>query len=110
MTATISERDGRVLVNLLGDIDLEHSGDIRQVLLDCVGRGADVLVDMSQVLYIDSSGIACLIEALQSSRERGSGFGLVSVSEQAGRVLKLARLDKVFEIHNDMGAAFAGAA
>ena len=46
MTATISERNGRVLVNLLGDIDLEHSGDIRQVLLDCVGRGADVLVDI----------------------------------------------------------------
>jgi anti-sigma B factor antagonist len=56
-------------------------------------------VDLSAVSYIDSSGVANLVEAFQLSRQRGTGFALASVSPAALRVLQLARLDEVFTIH-----------
>ncbi len=105
MNSPVSEEPGRVVVRLAGEVDLEHAPGVRRLLLDCVGRGKDMLVDLSRVDYIDSSGIASLIEALQATKARGTGFGLVAVSAQAMRVLELARLDRVFAIHADLAAA-----
>ncbi len=106
-TASVDDRDGACIVALHGDVDLEKAPSLRKLLLDCVARGKAVLIDMSAVAYIDSSGIASLIEALQTSMSKGTGFGLVSVSDQAMRVLQLARLDKVFAIHPDSDSAMA---
>jgi len=83
---------------LEGDVDLQSSPDARKVLLDCVGRKRPVLVDLSAVGYIDSSGVASLVESLQTAKKSGNTLVLVAVSEGAMRVLQLARLDKVFTI------------
>jgi len=109
MTAAIREQQGSLVVELGGEIDLDRAPKIRNTLLDCVGRGRDVLVDLSQVTYIDSSGIASLVEALQNAGQAGTGFGLVAVSAEALRVFELARLDKVFAIHPDIDSALAAA-
>ena len=100
-----NEGDAAVVV-LSGDVDLESSPKVRTVLLDCVGKKLPVLVDMSAIAYIDSSGVASLVEAFQSARKLGTSFALVSVSEAALRVLQLARLDKIFAIHSTLGDAF----
>jgi len=105
MTNAVSEEAGRLVVKLTGDIDLEHAPRVRELLLECVGREKDVVVDLSGVDYIDSSGIANLVEALQTANRQGTGFQLVSVTGQAMRVLQLARLEKVFAIHDDLAAA-----
>lgn len=96
-----------LVVRLAGSVDLEHAPDVREELLDAVALGGDVLVDLSAASYIDSSGIACLVEALQKARANGAELGLVAVSPQARRVLELARLDMVFSIHDDIAAATA---
>ncbi len=93
------------VVRLSGNVDLEHSPDIRKTLLAAVAGKRDVFVDLSEVTYIDSSGIACLVEALQTARNHGADLGLVSVSRQAMRVFELARLDMVFSIHEDLASA-----
>jgi anti-sigma B factor antagonist len=87
------------VIRFEGDVDLEHSPVARRVLLDCVEAGRHVVVDMSAVSYIDSSGIASLIEGLQGARRRGTRFALAAVSPAALRVFQLARLDKIFTIH-----------
>ena len=99
MEYEIREVDGASVIMLQGDIDLESSPQSRKVLLECIDKGVAVLVDMSGVSYIDSSGIASLVEALQKSRQSKCYFALVAVSEGAFRVISLARLDKVFTIH-----------
>ena len=68
-----------------------------------------MLVDLSEVSYIDSSGIASLVEALQWAKQRGTDLCLIAVSPEALRVFELARLDKVFAIHPDIKAALAAA-
>ncbi len=105
MASNLSEAQNQDVVRLAGSVDLEHSPNIRRRLLDAVAKRVDVFVDLSEVSYIDSSGIACLVEALQAARNHNANLGLVAVSRQAMRVLELARLDMVFSIHADLASA-----
>jgi anti-sigma B factor antagonist len=102
MEHQVREERGAIIASFQGEIDLEQSPAARLILLDCVGRGAKVLVDLSGVAYIDSSGVASLVEAFQLARKRGTEFALVSVNAAALRVLELARLDRVFTIHETL--------
>jgi anti-sigma B factor antagonist len=104
----VTERQPEVtVVRLKGDIDLQHSPEARKVLLAAVKDGKPVVVDLSEVGYIDSSGVASLVEGLQQARKAGNSLALAAVSEGAMRVLHLARLDKVFVIADDVAGAAA---
>lgn len=103
----LTEKGGRLVLTLEGEIDLERSPAVRKLLLDAVARRRHILVDLAQVSYIDSSGIACLLEALQATQKNGFALGLVAVSQRVMRVLSLARLDKIFPIHPDLPTALA---
>lgn len=98
MKHEIREEAAGVVVGFEGDVDLQTSPEARKVLLECVNKGHSVVVDLSKVGYIDSSGVASLVESFQSARKGGRNLVLASVSDGALRVLKLARLDKVFTI------------
>ncbi len=99
MEHNIREEGASFVVSFVGDVDLEHSPKAREVLLTTVNRGRKVLVDLSGVDYIDSSGVASLVEAFKLAKTRSQELALTSVSASAMRVLQLARLDKVFTIH-----------
>jgi anti-sigma B factor antagonist len=99
MEHKVTEKDGVSVVALSGDVDLESSPVAREVLLEAVAQNKPVLADLANVDYIDSSGIASLVETLQAAKTNGNGFGLVQVSASALRVLELALLDKVFSIY-----------
>jgi anti-sigma B factor antagonist len=105
MEHTITEDGNLVIVALKGDVDLKYSPDLRKILLDAVAMAGGVVVDMSGVMMIDSSGIASLLEAFQTARKRGKGFVLADVGDSVTRVLKLARLETVFEITDDIDSA-----
>ncbi len=107
MTYEIKVVDGGAIVALTGDVDLQTSPAVRQKLLESLEKHKRIVVDLSAVNYIDSSGVASLVEAFQVSRKKGASFSLASVSAAAMRVLSLARLDKVFTIHASVEAAFA---
>lgn len=104
----VKEQHGTAVIALTGDVDLEGSPKVRDVLLECVGK-RPVLVDMSGVSYIDSSGVASLVEAHQTARKSDTTFALAQVSQSAMRVLELARLDKVFVIHSSVDDALRDA-
>jgi anti-sigma B factor antagonist len=88
--------DGYVLVRLSGEVDLSWSQEVRRAVLDALVGGEPVGVELSAVSYIDSSGIAALVEGFQQARTRGRRFALVAVSDAVRAVLELARLDRVF--------------
>jgi anti-sigma B factor antagonist len=105
--SSVKEEQGKIVIALEGDIDLENAGEVRKALLANLKQKKDLLIDLSAVTYIDSSGIASLVEGLQVARKQKNELSLVSVSVRARRVLELARLDKVFAIHADVAAALA---
>lgn len=102
MKIETTDHGGAVVVAFEGDVDLQTSPDARKALLAALSSGKPLLADLSKVDYIDSSGVASLVEALQSARKSSLQFGLVSVSDSALRVLQLANLDKVFTISDDI--------
>jgi len=111
MAYEIREEHGYQVVQLTGDVDLSRSPAARKTILQCLKERRDVLVDLSRVSYIDSSGVASLVEGFQTAKKQNLQFGLIGVSEAAMAVLRLARLDRVFEIHAsvDERAAARGA-
>ncbi len=108
MILDIDERDGWVVVATRGEVDLQHAPRLRKALTDSLLGGRGVIVDLSPVTFIDSSGIAALIEAYQMARTGGNAFILAAPSAPARRVLKLARLDTVFAIADSVTAATEG--
>jgi anti-sigma B factor antagonist len=93
-----------MLIRLAGEVDLSWSADVRRAILDALRQHRAVGVELSAVEYIDSSGIAALVEGFQNARTSGSRFVLVAVSDAVRAVLELARLDRVFPIVADRSA------
>ena len=89
------------IVDVVGDIDLYNSPDVRKVLLEALKekRSPRVIINLKGVKYIDSSGVASLVEALKVSRNLNSRFILYGLSPAAREVLELSRLIKVFEVY-----------
>ncbi len=104
MAYKVRKESGFSIVDLTGDIDLSCSPEARKVILECLSAKSPTLVDLSAVTYIDSSGVASLVEGYQTAKKKGLEFGLLGVSEAALSVLELARLDKVFPIHASLSA------
>jgi anti-sigma B factor antagonist len=102
MEHEITEKSGTCVVAFKGEVDLESSPAAREILLKCFENTGKVIVDLSEVTYIDSSGVASLVEALQAAKKNGSQFALAASSEPTRRVLELARLDKVFTMYDSV--------
>lgn len=100
--ATRQAGDATIL-DVEGDIDLYNSPVVRKALLEALRvKGARrVILNLKAVRYIDSSGVASLVEALKVSRELGSRFSLVGLSPAAREVLELSRLIRVFEVYEN---------
>ncbi len=90
------------IIILSGEVDLHFSPRAREQILKCLGDKDNVLVDLSCVEYIDSSGIASLVEGYQVAKNNGLKFGLINVSDPAMQVIQLSRLDTVFPIHKSL--------
>ncbi len=94
--------DAGCLVRLKGDVDMNSSGEVRTAI-GCIFREAPrgmkaLFIDLSQVRYMDSSGIATLVEAMQTCMKQGSRLRLIDLSPAVNDVFELARLASVFEI------------
>ncbi|RDH84630.1 MAG: anti-sigma factor antagonist [endosymbiont of Galathealinum brachiosum] len=90
------------VISLSGEIDLNESPNVRKQILAYIKKNSNLLIDLSLVEYIDSSGVASLVEGLQTARSKKINFALVGVSDSAMQVLQLARLDSVFTIYDSL--------
>lgn len=91
------------VVDLVGDITLHNSPAVRKALLELleVKRVPRTIVNLKAVQYIDSSGVASLVEALKASRDCKTSLALYGLSPTVREVLELTRLLKLFEIYDD---------
>lgn len=96
-----SEQDVDIL-ELSGEVDLHYSPTLREEILSSLKQGNALLVDMANVSYIDSSGIASLVEGFQTAKTANQSFGLLRISNPAMQVLTLTRLDKIFSLYDDL--------
>lgn len=109
----VSQHGPVTVISLTGEVDMQTSPRARQQILNLLKQKSHLVVDLSATEYIDSSGIASLVEGLQLARSSKLQFGLAQVSNPVKQVLQLARLEQVFAIHDtvaDCVEAFGGQA
>ena len=95
----VEEEEGVTIVKPAGEIDLGRSPALRVKLGEVIGRNSPrVIVDLSQVSYMDSSGVATLVEALQQCRAGNQTLVLCSMQPRVHSIFEIARLDMVFKI------------
>jgi anti-sigma B factor antagonist len=99
MQTSITSNSDYDLLTLSGEVDLHYSPTLRENILGALKAGKPLLVDMEQVGYIDSSGIASLVEGFQAAKSAKLGYGLLNVSSPTLQVLTLTRLDKIFALY-----------
>jgi len=93
---------------LEGEIDLHVSPRVAASLAEMIERKPQrLVVDLSRVSYIDSSGLAVLIEGMQNVEEYGGKFILAGLQENVRPIFEIARLDQVFIIFPHVDAALA---
>jgi anti-sigma B factor antagonist len=93
---------------LEGEIDLHVSPEVAETLRTMIAKKPKVVVvDLAKVTYLDSSGLAVLIEGMQKVQEYGGKFAVAGVQESVQHILEIARLDQVFQIFPDVDSALA---
>lgn len=102
MNISTRQAGNATIVDVVGDITLYNSPEVRKILLGLIKeKGAPrVVVNLEKVKYIDSAGVASLVEGLKTSRDMKSGFALYGLSRTMRDVLELTRLIKVFEVYD----------
>ena len=98
---------GATIVELSGDVDVGGAQQLRDVLGDALTEGP-VVVDLSNVRFIDSAGIGLLVTAHRRAVEQGTTFAIAAPSEGAQRVLSLTRTDRLLVVHPTLEAALGG--
>jgi anti-sigma B factor antagonist len=92
-----------VVASVRGEIDLHNSPDLRGVLLELLAKHEPkrLVLNLSQVPYMDSSAIAVLVEALQKIRKSGGRIFLTDLQPRVKGLLEIARLDSIFVVAKD---------
>ena len=94
---------------IAGDIDMSSSPQVRTRLTDLFAENQTaIIVDLSRVAYIDSSGIATLVEGLQWSHANNTKFRLTGLTPMVKDVFEIARLLTVFEVFESNKEAHEG--
>jgi anti-sigma B factor antagonist len=110
MNISTRQLEGATIVDINGDITLYNTPEVRKVLIALFKEqhAKRVIVNLEKVKYVDSAGVASLVEALKVARDVKSGFALFGLSRSTREVLELTRLMKVFEVHNTEAEALGG--
>ena len=95
------------VVTVEGEVDMFSSPSLRDKLLPLFEKGVKgIIVDLSGVFFMDSSGIATLVEGLQWSKKGGKEFVLTGLGTNVKNALALTKLDNIFTIKKQMDDAY----
>lgn len=109
MNLTIAEEllsEKRAVLTLIGRLDATTAPDLKTKLRSLAGEGyIQLVINLTKVPFIDSSGLAALVSGLKTSREAGGSLKLVGLNEQTRTAFRVTLLDRVFEFYPDVDAA-----
>ncbi|MHC4103510.1 MAG: STAS domain-containing protein [Planctomycetota bacterium] len=102
-------REGQaVILVLAGEIDMKSSIKLRNEFLELLREKPSVLiVNMTQVEFMDSSGIGTLVEVLRWSRRNGGQLKLAGLAQGVRNIFEISRLDAVFQIYDTEAEALS---
>lgn len=99
--------EGYHVARLSGEIDLSNASDLERLLCDVIDQGP-VVVELSGLEFLDSTGLSALIVARRRADRLGTGLGLAGARGAVRRVLEITELDRHLGSYDDVPAAIAG--
>jgi anti-sigma B factor antagonist len=103
-----SREDGDItILTVTGDLVIgEPETTFKKTVTQLLEEGrVNLLVDLSKVGFLDSSGLGALVRALTQSQKEGGQTKLLNAGPQVRKLLQMTKLDSVFELHSDLEAA-----
>lgn len=98
----------RTVVTVGGEIDVYTAPKLREQLVELVSNGSyDIVVDMEQVEFLDSTGLGVLVGGLKRVRAHEGSLRLVCTQERILKIFRITGLTKVFPIHASVEEAVA---
>ena len=98
MNIEIEQNQKYQVVKLHGEVDLSNSRSIKLDIIKLIKGKNHVIVDFTHLQYIDSSGMASLVEAFNEAKENDTEFHIVGANGSPLQVLQLTRLNTVFKL------------
>ena len=108
LTLTTREADGKTIVAVGGEIDVYTAPKLRDKISELVATGAyDIVVDMHEVEFLDSTGLGVLVGGLKKVRAHDGSLRLVCNQDRLLKIFRITGLAKVFVIHETADEALA---
>jgi anti-sigma B factor antagonist len=102
----LNDSSGISVIRVAGEVDIYTAPDLRYLVNQTIDSGAkDLVIDMSEVTYMDSSGFGTLLGATKRLRPDGGSIGLAACSEAIERMLRITRLDTIFGVFSRVDEA-----
>lgn len=99
MDITTSESPVGTVVAVTGELDVFTAPVLEQELQACIESGkADIVVDLTGVDFLDSTGLGVMVKALKWAREAGGGLRVVATEERITKVFTITGLDEVMQL------------
>lgn len=109
LSVSSTERGASTVVHVAGEIDVYTAPLLREVLDKQIAAGrTDLVVDLEQVTFMDSTGLGVLVGRLKLVRGQNGSLRIVSAQDRILKVFKITGLDKVFHIFATVDEATAG--
>lgn len=106
MDIKMEETGGVMVFRISGDIDINTSPDVKRSFNRIVKEKKDkIVINLKDVGYVDSSGLATLVEILKNLRTYGGKLKLTSLSDKVRGLFEITKLDKLFDISADESSA-----
>ena len=100
------EQDGVAIFQVHGEINISTSPELRKLFEK--GQNKKIVIDFEKVTYIDSSGLATLVEVLKRTKTQGGSLGLAGMSDKVKSLFEITKLDKLFSIFQNQLDAVNG--
>ena len=109
LKATVRQVDSVTVVDLSGRITLgEGCSQMRELIRDQIAKGhRNLLLNLADVSYIDSSGIGELVSAFTAVSNQGGSLKLLNLTKKVHDLLQITKLYTVFDVHDDEAKAIA---
>ena len=100
---------GLAVFTLTGEADLHRAPELRERIAEVIDEGThDLVVDLTDVTFIDSMTLGVLLGAMKRVKPRGGRLSVVVTDDNIRRIFEITLLDRVFVLFPDRGRALAG--
>lgn len=110
MKIVTERRNGKTVLSLREErLDAHNSGELKERISKLFEEGGrDIIVDLHEVEFIDSSGLGALLSGHKNAIQRSTGFALAGLQPRVKSMFELTRLQRVFDIYPDLCGALTG--